>query len=149
VVGAPANCFTGNTDSAGLTSEPPQIQSLPSYADCNTRPANAGNPNPVLAAQLNCAGGVLATCPNTPVDDYPRTTAVAIRMAPAQVTMPNPCAGVPTNPWCPAAGNAAPAAPVSQVLPRTGLGRTTAHVGLLLIGAGVLAGRRFLHLRSR
>jgi hypothetical protein len=147
--GAPANCFVGNTDTAGLSSEPQQIQSLPNYADCTARPLNPGNPNPALAAQLNCAGGVLAECPNTPVDDYPRTTAVAIRMAPAQVTMPNPCAGVPVNPWCPAAGGAVAGTPVAQALPRTGLSRTTALLGLLLAMVAVLAGRRFQHLRSR
>jgi hypothetical protein len=146
--GSPGNCFSGNTDSAGVTSDPPQIQSLPNYADCAARPVNAGNPNPALAAQLNCAGGVLADCPNTPVDDYPRTTKVSIRMAPAQPTMPNPCAGVPTNPWCPAAGGGVPTTPVSQPLPRTGLGRGPAVAGLL-VGLALLARRRLQHLRSR
>jgi hypothetical protein len=87
--GAPGNCFQGNSDSAGLTSDPPKVQQLPNYGDCSARPANAGNPNPLLLAELNCAGGVLAACPNTPVDDYPRTTRVISAMAPAQTTMPN------------------------------------------------------------
>jgi hypothetical protein len=150
--GAHGNCFSGNTDSAGLTSEPQQVESLPNYSDCNTRPVNPGNPNPVLAAQLNCAGGVLADCPNTPVDDYPRTTAVSIRMAPAQVTMPNPCAGVPVNPWCPAAGSgtgAGAGTPITQPLPRTGLIGTTAALGLLLLALGALTRRRLQQHRPR
>ena len=147
-VGAPANCFQGNTDPAGLTSDPPQVQQLPGYGDCATRPTNAGNPNAALAAQLNCAGGVLADCPNTPADDYPRTTRVALRMAPGQLTMPNPCAGVPANPWCPAAARAQPKA-TNRVLPRTGLGRPAALAGALLLLIAMMARRRPQHLRSR
>ena len=142
--GAPGNCFSGNTDTGGLTSDPQQIQSLPNYSDCTTRPVNAGNPNPALAAQLNCAGGVLAECPNTPVDDYPRTSTVSIRMAPAQVTMPNPCAGVPVNPWCPAAGTGAGAGagtPVAAPLPRTGPSPALALAALVLLALAVPTGR--------
>ena len=102
-VGSPGDCVSGNTDPGGLTSDPVAAQSLPTYNDCQTRPTNLGNPNAVLAAQLNCAGGILASCPNAPGATYPRTTTVTLTMPPAQPTMPNPCAGVPANPWCPAA----------------------------------------------
>ncbi|MCU1587418.1 MAG: hypothetical protein JWN31_911 [Frankiales bacterium] len=102
--GAKGDCASGNSDPAGVTSEPLLVQTLPTYNDCQARSTNLGNPNPALAAQLNCAGGILASCPNLPVvADYPRTTTVTLHLPPAQPTMPDPCAGVPANPWCPAA----------------------------------------------
>jgi hypothetical protein len=147
--GSPGNCFQGNTDAAGLTSDPPQVQQLPTYGDCSTRPANAGNANPLLVAQLNCAGGVLASCPNTPVDDYPRTTGVVSRMAPAQVTMPDPCAGVPANPWCTRAARAPAATGVRLALPRTGMEPLVAIAGIGLVVLAGLARRRFRQAQHR
>ena len=143
--GAPANCFTGNTDSAGLTSEPPQIESLPNYGDCSTRPVNAGNPNPALAAQLNCAGGILADCPDAPVDDYPRVSAVVLHRPPAQTTMPNPCAGVPVNPWC--AGHVASKPATGGFLPSTGASGPVAALALALVLATSLLTRRSVRRR--
>lgn len=101
--GARGNCVSGNTDAAGLSSAPPVVQHLPLYNDCSARPPNAGNPDPLLAAQLNCASGLLVACPALPGLAYPRTTGVVLRPPDPQTTMPDPCAGVPVNPWCPAA----------------------------------------------
>jgi len=55
----------------------------------------------VLAAEALCATQLLAPCPNLPGFGYPRTTGVSLSMPPPQTSMPNPCAGVPRNPWCP------------------------------------------------
>jgi hypothetical protein len=99
---AHGNCASGNHDPKGLTSDPDGVQQLPNYSDCKHRPQNAGNPDATLAAQLNCAGGLLASCPNNQAAHYPKTTKVVLHFPAPQRTMPNPCKGVPTNPWCPA-----------------------------------------------
>jgi len=91
----PGNCFHGNTDPAGVTSDPPQIQVV--MGTCGA--PNAGDTT-VLAAELVCASSVLGTCPDLPGAHYPRTTTVTMPTAPPQPTMPNPCNGVPSNPWC-------------------------------------------------
>lgn len=97
----PGNCFVGNTDPAGVSSEPPALQENPVFNTCGMPNAS---PDPVLAAQLNCATQLLAPCPSNPAASYPQTTKVALRMPPPQPSMPDPCAGVPVNPWCPANG---------------------------------------------
>ena len=139
-VGSPGNCFSGNTDAAGLTSDPVQVQSLPTYNNCTARTANAGDPNPVVAAQLNCAGGILATCPDAPGATYPRLTTVRISMPAAQVTMPNPCKGVPHNPWCPAAvaAKAPSLKPAAGPLAMTGLSTPAAAVAAALLLGGLM-----------
>ncbi|MDQ1688788.1 MAG: hypothetical protein QOK42_1763 [Frankiaceae bacterium] len=144
-VGAPGNCVSGNTDSAGVTSDPPQVQSLPTYSDCASRSPNAGNPNPLVAAQLNCAGGILASCPNAPGATYPRTTTVSLHLPPAQLSMPNPCAGVPTNPWCPKSVAVKPPGKTGGgILAGTGLNAPLAVLGLSVLGLtlGLVATRR-------
>jgi len=49
---------------------------------------------------LLCASELLAPCPPKPGMSYPRQTAVVLPALAPQTTMPNPCAGVPANPWC-------------------------------------------------
>jgi hypothetical protein len=91
----PGNCFHGNTDPHGLTSEPADIQSSP-YNPCGQ--AN-GSTNPVALGQIACALK-LAPCP--PGTHYPQPKrAFKLKMAPRQPSMPNVCKGVPANPWCP------------------------------------------------
>jgi len=99
----PGNCFHDNTDTSGtLSSDPPQIQTV--MGTC-------GQPNGYLGpslVQLLCTtpgavsiGSFIPTCPTTPVTNYPPVTGVTIMAIPhSEATMPNPCAGVPNNPWC-------------------------------------------------
>jgi len=47
--------------------------------------------------QLTCAAE-FGACP--PGAHYPQQTKIAILPLPAQPTMPDPCAGVPANPFC-------------------------------------------------
>jgi hypothetical protein len=94
----PGNCFNGNTDPNGLTSDPMNIQSSP-FNPCGQM---NGNGDAAALGQLACATK-LGPCP--PGTKYPgpaRTFTLA--MPPRQQTMPNPCAGVPTNAWCPRRG---------------------------------------------
>jgi len=55
-----------------------------------------------LAAEALCATQLLAPCPTLPGANYPRPDPTfALPAIPPQPGMPNPCAGVPRNPWCP------------------------------------------------
>ncbi len=55
--------------------------------------------------KAECAAQLFAPCPAVPGLHYPRPRAsFPLPMPAAQPTMPGPCAGVPTNPWCPAGG---------------------------------------------
>ena len=96
-VHAPGNCFHDNTDPDGLTSDPPNIQSPP-YNPCGQ--PNGGDIGPLTAEAL-CATELVAPCPNLPEASYPRPTDVVLSAIPALQGMPNPCSGVPANPWCP------------------------------------------------
>jgi hypothetical protein len=92
----PGNCFSSNTDPRGLSSDPLAIQSSP-YNPCGQ--AN-GNTDAAVIGQLVCALR-LGGCP--PGTKYPQPAqSFKLTMPPPQPTMPNPCAGVPANPWCPA-----------------------------------------------
>jgi hypothetical protein len=48
-------------------------------------------------SQVEITPGQPAACPN---GQYPRRTRVIMHRLPKLPTMPNPCAGVPNNPWC-------------------------------------------------
>ena len=92
----PGNCFMGNTDPGGLTSDPRNIQSSP-YDPCGQP---NGNTDAATTAQLICALK-LGPCP--PGTHYPGPARTfKLKRPPRQLTMPNACAGVPRNPWCPA-----------------------------------------------
>jgi hypothetical protein len=94
-VSNPRNCFFGNTDAGGLTSDPAMIQTVDG-PPCSTP---GGGDSTVLAAELVCASGAYAQCP-AGITEYPQSTGVQLLKLSAQSTMPNPCAGVPDNPWC-------------------------------------------------
>src|SRR5204863_7802438 len=70
----PGNCFHDNSDSAGLSSDPPAIQSPP-YNPCGLP---NGNPDPVLTAEVLCATQLLAPCPTLPAATYPRPSNVVL-----------------------------------------------------------------------
>jgi hypothetical protein len=91
----PGNCFAGNTDPDGLSSEPANIQSSP-FDPCGQ---TNGSTDPTTAGQLRCA---LKIVPCPPGTNYPQPAhKFTLKMAPRQPTMSDPCARVPANPWCP------------------------------------------------
>lgn len=95
-----ADCFARNTDPAGFTSDPRGVQSDPLYACGRPTP---GNPDPVLVVQAECSAQLFAPCPAVPGLHYPRPRpSFPLPLPGPQPTMPDPCAGVPANPWCPA-----------------------------------------------
>jgi hypothetical protein len=101
-LGAPGNCFSGNTEVGGGAAKtwPLLLQTLQ---------AKCGNPlgypdlvsTTVLLAEVGCATQALFSCPSNPLASYPRQTHVVMPTLQPQQTMPDPCSGVPDNPWCP------------------------------------------------
>jgi hypothetical protein len=92
----PANCFVRNVDpsAGGLTSAPAHIQSAEVLGNC--RGAGSGDVG-ALSNQLLCAA--LNLCPDG--GTYPQPTSVTLLpISRDQPTMGDPCAGVPSNPWC-------------------------------------------------
>jgi hypothetical protein len=122
----PTDCYHGNHEPHGkpATSSPSNAQSM--YPKCNGKkvPPNA---NLAFVAQVLCdsqasvgpASGGSSCPPGTHYPRYKRTIMHALPGArpangvpavenPASSTlptMPNPCRGVPRNPWCPHAGH--------------------------------------------
>ena len=98
----PGNCFSG--DSVPDGTDPSGIETSPLYQPSGgmCKQANAGDQT-VLAAQLECDGQFFGPCPSGTVANYPRPAPqFPLPPLPSNLaTMPNPCAGVPTNPWCP------------------------------------------------
>jgi hypothetical protein len=100
----PSNCFRGNTEEGGgkVTSSPAGLQQ--SKPTCGaTVPAD---PNPVFSAEILCDSQISVgptPIPCLPGSNYPRRTHIVMHPLPAGLaSMPNPCAAVPTNLWCPA-----------------------------------------------
>ncbi len=106
--GEPANCFVGNTEwdstfthqlGPALSGNPEQTSSA-----CGSKTPKAGllgsNTNTALLLQLECDAGLLSgsLCSGA---NYPPATSVVMHPLPTLASMPNPCAGVPANRWCP------------------------------------------------
>jgi hypothetical protein len=96
----PGNCWQGNarSDGTAATSEPADLQAT--HTDC----AAAGHGDDItseLASQVLCDTELISKCAADATHQYPRTTKVTARKLPKLKTMPNPCKGVPANPWCP------------------------------------------------
>ena len=97
--GHATDCYSGNTDQGGgaPTSSPANLQQTNPKCDGSVAPANA---NPSFLAEVYCDSQLdLSLC--KPTDHYPRVTKIVMHPLPKGLpTMPNPCAGVPANPWC-------------------------------------------------
>jgi hypothetical protein len=100
----PTDCYHGNKEVGGgaPTSSPPNAQQM--WPKCNGTKVPA-NSNPQFLAEVACdsqivlPGGTKPPC--SPTDHYPRRTKVVMHPLPKSLkTMPDPCAGVPKNPWC-------------------------------------------------
>jgi hypothetical protein len=98
----PSDCFRGNKDASGhLTPEAAKLQAT--HPTC-TKSDVAPNPNIPFLNEVLCDSQV--SIPGfgcQPGDHYPRRTKVVMHKLPARSklpSMPNPCQGVPKNPWC-------------------------------------------------
>lgn len=103
----PTDCFRGNTETGGgaVTTSPPDLQLL--YPTC-TGATVPPDTNPPFVAEVACDSQAISIGPVPggalclPGANYPRLTSVVMHPLPANLaTMPDPCAGVPVNPWCP------------------------------------------------
>jgi len=90
----PRNCFAGNTAPAG--SAPSGLEQAQPTCDGTKAAQDSGGS---LLAQVLCDTG-FGKCP--PGSRYPASTGVVMHPLPSDLpSMPNPCAGVPDNAWCP------------------------------------------------
>ena len=152
------NCYSGNTGTGGaLTADPPTLQ---------TAPCSTANADSTLAASLVCATGAgsllvpgFPACPGG-LASYPqrdgKCTAPAVLtpagdttngvcFLPAAYTlsaavsppMPDPCAGVPVNAYCPQATPAPVTGTTTTPAPNTARSASVAAAG---IGSLALAG---------
>ena len=95
----PTNCYSGNVEAGGgePTTSPDGLQA--------SKPACGGqadaDTNTPLVNELVCNTGLLnGDCPKG--SRYPRRKKVVMHPLPKGLaTMPDPCKGVPANPWCP------------------------------------------------
>jgi hypothetical protein len=101
--GEATDCFRGNKAIKGkLGSDARALEAA--HPKCTGKKVstnfNSDFLNEVLCdSQLSLSGGAP---PCGPKDHYPRQTHVVMHPLPKKLsTMPNPCAGVPKNPWCP------------------------------------------------
>ena len=136
-----SNCFTNNTDDSGTVSSDPATIGM---GVCPAPPGVIGT------VQLVCDSGAIITCPDLPVVHYPRkdgnctapavfqgdspTTGACMLPLVAQTTMPDPCAGVPVNAYCPAAASVP-----TTALPNTAALRAAPIVVLALGAVAALA----------
>jgi hypothetical protein len=109
--GRPTNCYSGNTATGGSTLSAGLATLQMTHPVCDGSPAAAGSSSPAFLAEVLCdsqveiSPGTPASCPT---GQYPRRTHVIMHPLPdALKTMPDPCAGVPANPWCRASSAAA------------------------------------------
>jgi hypothetical protein len=107
--GHPTNCYAGNTDTSGnLGTDETLMQT--EHPTCNGQPATTGSSNPAFLGEVLCdtqvelSPGVPSACPS---GQYPRMDPKklvdGLHPLPARKSlpsMPNPCQGVPSNPWC-------------------------------------------------
>lgn len=99
----PTNCFAGNHGANGgaLTSDAATLQQM--HSQCNGAATSAESSNPQFLTEVLCDTGVSLTSgpPSCPNGIYPQPTQIVMHPLPKHlVSMPNPCAGVPANPWC-------------------------------------------------
>jgi hypothetical protein len=91
------NCYRDNG-----TLAPAGAQALQTLRpNCDGTPQTAGSSHPTFLNEVLCDSELTGTGTCTPTDHYPRMTHVVMHPLPKHLkTMPNPCAGVPSNPWC-------------------------------------------------
>jgi len=135
---SPGNCFSNDRVPDGTDPSGIETTALyqPSGGMCAS--ANAGDES-VLTAEALCNTQLVFPCPGAPKATYPRPAAqFSLPPLPSGLTtMPDPCAGVPANPWC-AGGLGLPG----------GAGRSPTS-GSPAIGSCISGRHLVLHIRRR
>lgn len=91
----PGNCWHDNSDPAGVSSSPGDLQAT--HGTCGVQNAGASLGDP-LSAQVICDTELLGACTTF---NYPRTTQVVMPKLERQRQMPGPCSALPESSWCP------------------------------------------------
>jgi hypothetical protein len=99
------NCYRGNQEPGARPAQPATAASMQTmHPTCDGKPQAAGSSDSRFLGEVLCDSqvqlvpGTPASCPSGP---YPRVTRIVMHPLPKHLkTMPNPCAGVPSNPWC-------------------------------------------------
>jgi hypothetical protein len=97
------NCWHDNVRKGGgtVTSYPADLQST--HSTCGV--PNQGDPVlGTLTNQLLCATELTGPCKRDATHKYPQTKHTRVHALARQRSMPDPCKGVPANPWCPGKG---------------------------------------------
>jgi hypothetical protein len=110
--GRPVNCFSGNVE-VNASLHPVGPAKSANVADghpeetpaiCGTLTPSSGllgqNTDTTVIIQAECDSGLLSGS-NCSSAHYPQATKVVMHKLPTLSSMPNPCAGVPANLWCP------------------------------------------------
>jgi hypothetical protein len=102
--GHPTNCYRGNTEMGGGSLDSEDVAFEQQDPSCNGSPDTNNISNPFLP-QVLCDTQIELTpgqssCPAGTT--YPRVKHIVMHRLPTKQlkSMPNPCAGVPSNPWC-------------------------------------------------
>ena len=102
--GHPTDCYSANSGTGGASLTPDDVALQQADPLCTGAPVRASASNPdflteaLCDSQLEIIAGTPASCPT---GQYPRRANVVMHPLPRLAAMPNPCAGVPANPWCP------------------------------------------------
>ncbi len=100
----PTDCYHGNREVGGKPVKSSPSNAQKEYPKCNGKKV-APDTNLTFLEEVACdaqvplPGGTTPPC--LPTDHYPRRKNVVIHPLPKSLkAMPNPCVGVPANPWC-------------------------------------------------
>ncbi len=96
-----SNCWYANKhpDGSPPTTDPSNLLTLHGRSACGQKPQTIADSGQLLG-QVGCDSRVFACDPSM---HYPSPGNVILHRLPSQKSMPDPCAGVPANPWCSAA----------------------------------------------
>jgi hypothetical protein len=100
-----SNCYSANHDAGGGAVQPASAAAMQSsMPKCTTTSTPAGSSDSRFLGEVLCDSqvqvvpGTPASCPSGP---YPRVSKIIMHPLPKSLkSMPDPCAGVPANPWC-------------------------------------------------
>jgi hypothetical protein len=100
-----SNCYSANHDGGGAAVQPASAAAMQSaMPTCATTSTQAGSSDSRFLGEVLCDSQIQvvprqpASCPTGP---YPRVSKIVMHRLPKSLkTMPDPCAGVPSNPWC-------------------------------------------------
>jgi hypothetical protein len=107
IKGEATDCYRGNVVAGGGGLSPAAAALEREHPFCDGASV-AAHLNLLFLTESACDSHtalVLGIVPCLPTDKYPQTTKIVMHPVPANLpTMPNPCAGVPADPWCRAGG---------------------------------------------